>query len=47
MQILDGKLVSTLIKNDIKNEVEHLNKNNKRIPTLATILVGDDGASLI
>lgn len=46
MQILDGKLVSSLIKTDIKNKVDNLIKNKKRVPTLATILVGEDGASL-
>ena len=46
MQILDGKLVSSLIKDDIKKTVDNIKENNRRVPTLATILVGNDEASM-
>lgn len=46
MQILDGKLVSSIIKEDLKKEVKRL-KEIKIIPKLAVILIGDDPASEI
>lgn len=46
MQILDGKLVASKIKEEIQKEVDKLKKNKKRLPTLATILVGENPASL-
>ena len=46
MEILDGKKISNLIKDEIKNEVEKMISKNIRPPHLAAILVGDDGASL-
>ncbi len=45
MEILDGKIVSQSVKDDLKAEVTHLIKNNKRLPHLAAILVGNNGAS--
>jgi len=45
MQILDGKLLSQNIKNELKFEVENLKSKGKRAPHLAAILVGNDGAS--
>lgn len=47
MQLLDGKKVSQKIKNDIKTKIDQLIKNNKRIPKLVVIIVGDDYASHI
>lgn len=43
--ILDGKKVASDIKEEIREEVELLNKSGKRVPHLAAIIVGDDGAS--
>ena len=43
-QILDGKELSKLSEQSIKDRVKNLSKKNIK-PTLATILVGDDPAS--
>jgi methylenetetrahydrofolate dehydrogenase (NADP+)/methenyltetrahydrofolate cyclohydrolase len=45
MQILDGKLTSEQIKQEIAAEVADIKAAGKRVPHLAAILVGDDGAS--
>ncbi len=45
MQILDGKLVSQSVKDDLVKKVNELTEKNKRRPHLAAILVGNDGAS--
>lgn len=45
MQILDGKLTSEQIKQEIAAEVADIKAAGKRAPHLAAILVGDDGAS--
>ena len=45
MTILDGKATSSAIKEEIAVEVEKLKSAGKKIPHLAAILVGDDGAS--
>ena len=44
-QILDGKLVSTQIKEDIRYRVEEREKKGFKKPHLAAILVGDNPAS--
>ena len=46
MQILDGKKVSQDIKNEIKDEVVQMKANGEKVPHLAAIIVGNDGASL-
>ena len=46
MTILDGKKVSNDIKNEIAAEVEKMKANGEKVPHLAAIIVGDDGASL-
>lgn len=46
MQILDGKKVAESIKSKIKETVDTYVKDGRRQPCLATILVGDNGASL-
>lgn len=43
--IIDGKKISTDIKNEISQQVAERKVQNKKIPHLAIILVGDDGAS--
>jgi methylenetetrahydrofolate dehydrogenase (NADP+) / methenyltetrahydrofolate cyclohydrolase len=45
MQLLDGKVVSQHIKEEIKKQVEELKWAGKRSPHLVAILVGDDPAS--
>ncbi len=46
MQLLDGKKVSDDIKNEIAIAVEVMKKNQEKVPHLAAVLVGNDGASL-
>jgi len=46
MTILDGKKVSEDIKNEIAAEVQKMKDNNEKVPHLAAIIVGNDGASL-
>lgn len=45
MQILDGKAAAQAIKSELKIEVAELNVDGKKIPHLAAILVGTNGAS--
>lgn len=46
MEILDGKKVSNDIKNEIAAEVAKMKENGEKVPHLAAIIVGNDGASL-
>ena len=46
VKILDGKKTSKEIKDEIKTKVNHLELNGKKLPHLAAVLVGEDGASL-
>ena len=45
MTLLDGKQTSVEIKESIRLEVEEIKTNGGKIPHLAAILVGEDGAS--
>lgn len=45
MTLLDGKKTSNQIKDEIALEVEAIIKREEKIPHLAAILVGEDGAS--
>lgn len=45
MEILDGKLVSKAIMEQLKTETALLKQQDKRMPHLAAVLVGQDGAS--
>ena len=45
MQILDGQLVSRIIKESLKIDVAALVTDGKKIPHLAAVLVGNNGAS--
>jgi methylenetetrahydrofolate dehydrogenase (NADP+)/methenyltetrahydrofolate cyclohydrolase len=45
MQILDGKKAAQAIKDELKIEVAQLSAEGKKIPHLAAILVGTNGAS--
>ena len=44
--IIDGKKIASLIKEEIKNQVEEIISKGGRAPHLVAVLVGDDGASL-
>jgi len=46
MQLLDGKKVSEEIKNEIAIEVQALLNKGQKVPHLAAVLVGSNGASL-
>ncbi len=46
MTILDGKKVSGDIKNEIAAEVQQMKDRGEKVPHLAAIIVGSDGASL-
>ncbi|AXR61112.1 bifunctional methylenetetrahydrofolate dehydrogenase/methenyltetrahydrofolate cyclohydrolase FolD [Leptospira mayottensis] len=43
--LLDGKILSEKIRNEIRREIEERKTKNLRIPKLATILVGNNPAS--
>ncbi|PVD50843.1 bifunctional 5,10-methylene-tetrahydrofolate dehydrogenase/5,10-methylene-tetrahydrofolate cyclohydrolase [Terrimonas sp.] len=45
MQILDGKLVSQAVKDDLKKKVDTLKQEGKKTPHLVAILIGTNGAS--
>ncbi len=45
MILIDGKQTATTIKEEIKKEVVELKKAGGKTPSLAVIIVGDDGAS--
>lgn len=46
MIILDGKKISNDIKNEIAEEVRKIKNDEQKVPHLAAILVGSNGASL-
>lgn len=46
MTILDGKKVSNQIKEEITEEVQKMKDRGEKVPHLAAIIVGNDGASL-
>lgn len=45
MLVLDGKIASQSVKEELKQQVEQLLANGKRAPHLAAVLVGNNGAS--
>ena len=45
MELLDGRKLATKIKEEIKQEVGDITRRGDKIPHLATIIVGDEGAS--
>jgi len=45
MKLLEGKVASAAIKEDLKNKIAALKSQNKKVPHLAAILVGNDPAS--
>ena len=46
MEILDGKKLSQQIKEEIRQEVALRKEKGQKVPHLAAVLVGNDGASL-
>jgi len=46
MEILDGKKISNQIKDEIAVEVAQMKERGEKVPHLAAVLVGNDGASL-
>ena len=46
MEVLDGKKVSNQIKDEIAQEVAQMKERGEKVPHLAAVLVGNDGASL-
>ncbi|REK08281.1 MAG: bifunctional methylenetetrahydrofolate dehydrogenase/methenyltetrahydrofolate cyclohydrolase FolD [Planctomycetota bacterium] len=44
-KILDGKLVARQIREELRDDVADFIQNNGEVPTLATVLVGEDPAS--
>lgn len=45
MKIIDGKEMSKLVKAELKIEVDAIIEKNGKIPHLAAVLIGDNGAS--
>jgi len=45
MKILDGKIAAQAVKEKLKIAVEKLKAEGKKVPHLAAILIGDNGAS--
>ncbi len=46
MTILDGKKISNQIKDEITEEVQKMKDKGEKVPHLAAVIVGNDGASL-
>ena len=46
MTILDGKKISNDIKDEIAEEVKKMKSKGEKVPHLAAVIVGNDGASL-
>ncbi|NNF19689.1 MAG: bifunctional 5,10-methylenetetrahydrofolate dehydrogenase/5,10-methenyltetrahydrofolate cyclohydrolase [Flavobacteriaceae bacterium] len=46
MEILDGKKISNQIKEEIAAEVAEMKERGEKVPHLAAIIVGNDGASM-
>ncbi len=46
MEILDGKKLSQQIKEEIRQAVALRKEKGQKVPHLAAVLVGNDGASL-
>ncbi|UNY97224.1 bifunctional 5,10-methylene-tetrahydrofolate dehydrogenase/5,10-methylene-tetrahydrofolate cyclohydrolase [Zhouia spongiae] len=46
MELLDGKKISGQIKDEIAAEVSKMKEKGEKVPHLAAVLVGNDGASL-
>lgn len=47
MKLIDGKLISNQLKEEIAQEVKQITSSGKRPPHLAVIIVGEDGGSQV
>lgn len=47
MQVIDGKKISSTVKERLKSQIEEIVSSGKRSPCLAVILCGDDPASKV
>jgi methylenetetrahydrofolate dehydrogenase (NADP+) / methenyltetrahydrofolate cyclohydrolase len=45
MQIIDGKLISAQVKAELQIEIDKIKAEDGKIPHLAAVLIGDNGAS--
>lgn len=45
MELIDGKKISVLMKQELADEVTQMKADGKKVPHLVAVLVGDDGAS--
>ena len=46
MKLLDGKATAQHLKEEVKAHVSEMKQRGERVPHLAAVLVGNDGASL-
>lgn len=46
-QIINGKEVALKVKEEIKNFVNNRKEKNLQVPKIASILVGNDGGSIL
>ena len=46
MQIIDGKKIAADVKERLRNNIEQLKAQGKRVPKLIVLLVGEDQASM-
>ena len=46
MQIIDGKKIAADVKERLRNDIEQLKAQGKRVPKLIVLLVGEDQASM-
>ena len=44
-KLIDGKYISSQIKNEIAEEVTRMKAAGQKVPHLAAVLVGNDGGS--
>lgn len=45
MKLIDGKVISALVKDELKIEVNKIKETSGKIPHLAAVLIGDNGSS--
>lgn len=45
MKLIDGKVISALVKEELKIEVDKIKATGGKIPHLAAVLIGDNGSS--
>ena len=45
-KLIDGKEISSSIKNKLKSEIDEINNKYSRVPSLVVVLVGKNPASI-